>query len=274
MGEILSALTGIITRVVDVMLMPFGSHRAAGLIVFSMLTGAALTLLYRALADETAIRRTREVFKARVLEMRLYPDDMVLIFRALGGAIAAQGSYLRVAAKPILIVALIAVPLFLQVESRYAHAPLTPGASTVVTAQLKSGLDVLTVPSAITYSGSDDTRSVRAPAAREVSWRLNAATGRKPVELTVYDQKYRFDLCAQNDQQAIGHERRARSIMGGLTDIGLPRIGNDSPLEAVTIEYPSASYAVFGARMSWLLVFVLGTMVGASIPAMLLKVAL
>ena len=274
MGEILSALTGIITRVVDVLLSPFGSHRAAGLIVFSMITGAALTLLYRALADEAAIRRTREIFKARVLEMRLYPDDMVLIFRALGGALAAQGSYLRVAAKPILIVALIAVPLFIQVEARYARSPLAAGSNTIVTARLKNGLDVLAVPSAIAYPGSDDIRSVRAPAAREVSWRLRATDGRKPVELTVYDQKYRFDLCSQTDNRAIGHERRARSVMGGLTEIGLPRIGNDSPLEAVTVAYPSASYTVFGARMSWLLVFALGTLVGASIPAMLLRVAL
>ena len=274
MGEVLAGLTGIVTKVVDVLLMPFGSHRVAGLIVFSMLTGAALTLLYRALANEAAIRRTREVFKARVLEMRLYPDDMVLILRALAGAIAAQGSYLKVAAKPILIVALIAIPLFIQVEARYAHAPITPGDRTIVTARLKSGLDVLTVPSAMTYAESDDARSVRAPAAREVSWRLSATAGRKPVELTVYDQKYRFDLCAQEDNRAIGRERRAKSIMGGLTEIGLPRIENDSPLEAVSIAYPSASYTLFGARMSWLLVFALGTLVGASIPAMLLRVAL
>ncbi len=274
MGEVLSALTGVITRVVDVMLLPFGSHRVAGLIVFSMLTGAALTLLYRALADEAAIRRTREVFKARVLEMRIYPDDMVLILRALGGALAAQGSYLRVAARPILIVALVAIPLFIQVEARYAHAPLAPGASTIVTARLKNGLDVLTVPSVMSYSGSDDARSVRAPAAREVSWRVHTTAGRKPVELTVYDQKYRFELCAQNDQRAIGHERRARSITGGLTEIGLPRIGNDSPLAAVSIAYPRANYEVFGARMSWLAVFLLGTVVGASIPALLLRVAL
>lgn len=287
MGEVLSAFTGIITRVVDVMLMPFGSHRVAGLIVFSMLTGAALTLLYRALADEAAIRRTREVFKARVLEMRLYPDDMVLIFRALAGAIAAQGSYLRVAAKPILIVALIAIPLFIQVESRYAHAPLTPGASTIVTAKLKPGLDVLAVPTrlsntlpqgVLTDAGRavPDPQSVRASSSGDVSWRV-AIHGKPdwyPLELTVYDQKYRFNLCAASDQRAIGHERRARSISGAVTNIGLPRIGNDSALDAISIVYPNASYSVFGARMSWLLVFALGTLVGASIPAMLLRVAL
>jgi hypothetical protein len=81
-------------------------------------------------------------------------------------------------------------------------------------------------------------------------------------------------LSAQHDGRAIGHERRARSIMGGLTDIGMPAIGKDSPIEMVTVAYPHASYALFGARMSWLLVFLLGTMVGAAIPATLLRVAL
>lgn len=273
MGEVLSALTAVITRVVDVLVLPFGSHRTAGLIVLSMLTGAALTLLYRALADENAIRRTREVFKARVLEMRLYPDDMVLILKALGGAIAAQGSYLRAAAKPILIVALVAVPFFLQLEARYARAPLSPGENTTITARLKKGLDVRVVPSALT-GGSVDSRSVRAPASRDISWRVNATTGRNPLELKVYDQTYRFDVCAHQDGRAIGHERRARSVMGSLTEIGLPRIGNDSPIESVSIAYPHASYSVFGKRMSWLLVFALGSLLGASIPAVMLRVAL
>jgi hypothetical protein len=278
MGEIVAALMSLLTRVVDVLVLPFGSHRTAGLVALSMLTGAGLTLLYRSLADEAGIRRTREVFKARVLEMRLYPDDLVLILRALGGAIAAQGAYLRVAAKPILIVALIAIPFFIQVESRYARSPLSSNENTVVTARLKPGLDVLSVPSRLAYMAGGvlviDEHSVRAPATREVSWRVKAESGRRPLELQIYDQHYRFDLCAQNDGRAIGTERRARSVMGALTDIGLPTIGKDSAVERVTVAYPDAIYAVFGKRMSWLAVFALATLAGASIPAVLLRVAL
>jgi len=276
MGEILSAFTAVVTHVIDVLVLPFGSHRLAGLIALSVLTGAGLTLLYRALADETAIRRTREVFKARVLEMRLYPDDLVLILRALGGAIAAQGAYLRVAAKPILIVALVAVPLFLQMEARYAHAPLTPGRHTLITARLKPGLDVRSVPAALTTSSDArvDPRSVRAPATREVTWRVSANAGRPPLELHVFDQTYRFDVCATTDNRSIGHERRARSLLAGLTSIGLPPIPADSPLDAVMVVYPHASYSLFGRPMSWVVVFLLGTVVGASVPAVWLRVAL
>jgi len=249
-------------------------------------TGAALTLLYRALADETRIRRTREVFKARVLEMRLYPDDMLLIMRSLGGAIAAQGAYLRTAARPILVVALMAVPLFIQIEARYSRAPLAPFSTTIVTARLKPGLDVRTVPSQLgdprpplmdCLGGAyADAKSVRAAASREVSWRvkIDRNPGRYPLVLNIYDQKYRFDVCAQKDGRAIGTERRARSIMGALSDIGLPVIGNDSPIERVTVAYPRASYSIFGRRMSWLAVFALGTFLGASIPAVWLRVAL
>jgi hypothetical protein len=275
MGDVLSALTLVLTRAVDVLVLPFGSHRTTGLVALSMLTGAALTLLYRALADEARIRRTRELFKARVLEMRLYPDDMILILRAFGGALAAQGAYLRAAAKPILIVALVAVPFFLQVEARYAHAPLSPGENTIITARLKPGLDVRAVPSTLTSTAARiDARSVRAPAAREVSWRVNAESGRRPLEMKVFDHTYRFEICAQPDGRAIGTERRARSIVGAFTGIGLPSIGGDSPIERVTVTYPNASYSMFGKRMSWLAVFALSTMVGASIPAVWLRVAL
>ena len=57
MGDVLSALTAAVTRVFDVLVRSFGPHRTAGLVALSLLTGAALTLLYRALADEARIRQ-------------------------------------------------------------------------------------------------------------------------------------------------------------------------------------------------------------------------
>ena len=276
----MQTFTFIVTRLFDVLVAPFGSHRTAGLIALSLLAGAALTLLYRATSDARRIRRTREVFKARVLEMRLYPDDVVLILRALAGAIASQGQYLRAAAKPILIVALVAIPVFLQIEARYAHAPLAPGSHTVVTTRLKKGLDVLSVPTSLRSDGAGDglgvdVRSVRAPASREVAWRVGVNTpGRHAVELQVYNQSYRFNVSATHDGRALGAERRARSLAGALADIGLPRIESNSPIDAVTVAYPPAHYRIFGMQWSWLAVFAAASVLGASIPAFLLRVAL
>ena len=265
------------TRLFDVLVAPFGAHRMAGLIVLSLLMGASLTLLYRATADAARIRRTRDIFKARVLEMRIYPDDMVLIGRALGGAIAAQGMYLRAAARPILIVLLVALPIFIQIESRYAHAPLAPGQSTLVTARLKPGLDVRSVPSNLVSDEAVnvDARSVRVAATREVAWRIDVTKpGRHDVEVKTYDQTYRLPITALNDNRAIGEQRRAHSFASSFTDVGLPQIGNDSALQAITIHYPDAHYRIFGMRMSWLGACLLASLVGAMIPAVLLRVAL
>lgn len=267
----------------DVLVAPFGDHRAAGLVVLSLLMGAALTLLYRATADARRIRRSRDIFKARVLEMRIYPDDMVLIARSLGGAVAAQGMYLRAAAKPILIVLVVAIPIFVQIESRYARAALVPGERTLVTARLKQGLDTRSVPSGLVPAGaaaqesavSVDERSVRAPGPREITWRVQVAEpGRHDLELKTFDQAYRFTLSARNDGRAIGKERRARSLAGSITDVGLPRIGDDSPLEMVTVDYPEASYRIFGVAMSWLSVCLIASLVGAMVPVILLRVAI
>lgn len=272
----MSTLTLIITRFFDVLVAPFGEHRAAGLIALSLLMGACLTLLYRATADAPRIRRTRDLFKARILEMRLYPDDFVLINRAMLGALAAQGAYLRAAARPILIVALVAIPVFLQIEARYAHAPLAPGARTLVTARLKPGLDARTVPTRLAGNGvSVDSLSVRSSTGRDVTWRMTVTTpGTHDVQLSAYGQSYVFPLRASGDSRAIGDERSARSLTGAITGIGMPVIGNDSAIDHVSVRYPDASYTIMGTRTSWITAFLAATLVGALIPAVLLRVAL
>jgi len=270
-------LSLIITTLFDVLLAPFGSHRAAGLFAMSLLMGAALTLLYRATSDEARIRRTRDVFKARVLEMRLYPDDFLLITRALLGAIASQGAYLRAAARPIIIVALVAVPVFLQLEARFGRAPLASSGSTVVTARLKTGLDPRSVPTALSAGAGlrVDDRSVRVPTTGEVIWRVDVEKpGRHAMELRAYDLVYRFDISARADGRALGRERRTHSPADGLLHVGLPSIPADSPLGRLEVAYPEAHYRVFRARCSWLGLFFLGSLAGAAIPAWLLRVAL
>jgi len=270
-------LSGILTAIFDVLLAPFGAHRTLGLVAASLLCGALLTLLYRATSNAARIRRTRELFKARILEMRLYPDDLVLITRALLGALAAQGAYLRAAARPILLVLVVAIPLFVQVEARYARAPLAPGETTLVTARLKTGLDVRSVPTALDADEGAvvDAKSVRAPAAREVIWRVaSLRNGRHPLELRAFDRVYRFDLCAQPDARAIGHERAAHSLGDAAFHVGLPGIPDDSPVAEVRVAYGEARYSLLGGNLSWLTVFLLGTVVGALIPAWLLRIAL
>ncbi len=267
----------IITLVFDGLLLPFGTHRLAGLLVVSALCGAILALLFRATSDQARIRRARDIFKARVLEMRIYPDDIVLITRALLGALAAQLTYLRVALKPILVVLVVAIPMFLQLEARFAVAPLRPGDRTLVTATLKEGLDARTIPADLQSAGGMrvDPSPLRVPATREIVWRTALAeSGDAALTLTLYDRPYHFDVHASNGTGVVGRSRTAHGFADPLLHPGLPPVPADSPVAALRVTYPDDSYHLFGRRMGWLSVFLIGSFVGAVLPAWFLRIQL
>lgn len=271
------ALSRILTLVFDGLVLPFGSHRLAALLVLSALAGAALALLFRAASDQARIRRARDVFKARVLEMRIYPDDVVLIARSLAGALASQLTYLRVALKPILIVLVAALPLYFQMEARFAPAPLRPGDRALVTVMLKEGLDPSAVPAVLRGSGAVDVdpRPIRIPATREIVWRTSIAhTGEPTLALTVFDLPYEFALAARAGSGVVGRSRAAHGIADALIHPGLPPVPPDSPVAAIRIGYDDASYRLFGRPMGWLAVFLIGTFVGAVLPAWILRIQL
>jgi hypothetical protein len=268
------SIARVITVLFDAVSLPFGSRRALALVILSVLSGAVLALLFRATSKPAAIKRARDRFQARVLEMRLYPDDPVLLTRAFFGALATQGAYFRATAKPILILLLAALPVYFQLESRFAHRPLRANERAVVTMTLKPGLDVHAVP--VSLQGSDEIavepRSVRAPAAREIVWRVEPkAYGRHELVARAYDLAYAFPINAEESARALGCKRSA-SRWDGFQHAGLPSIPPPSAIQSVRVSYPEASYRLLGARMGWLSLFLLGTLVGGLIPVVVLRI--
>ena len=264
----------LITVLFDAVSLPFGSRRALALVVLSVLSGVLFALLFRATSKPAAIKRARDRFQARVLEMRLYPDDPVLLTRAFLGALATQGSYLRATAKPILLLLLVALPVFVQLESRFARRPLRANERALVTMTLKPGLDVGTVP--VSLSGSDEIavepRSVRAPAAREIVWRIESkARGRHELVARAYDLAYTFPINAEESARAVG-SKRSSSRWDAFQHAGLPSIPLPSAIQAVRVSYPEASYRVLGVRFGWLSLFLLGSLAGALVPVLVLRI--
>jgi hypothetical protein len=271
------SIARLITLFFDALVLPFGHHRTAALVAVSIGSGAVFALVFKAASKPESIRRARSRFQARVLEMRLYPDDLVLLVRALGGALATQLEYFRAAGKPILLLAVLALPAFFQIESRFAGRPLHANERTLVTATLKPGLDVRAVSA--TLGSSDgvtvDARPVRVRATREIVWRVEAKdAGVHELILRVYDKDVRFPLRVKPDSRALGSERRAGHGWDSFVHAGLPSIPDDSAIESIRVSYPDASYRVLSARLGWLSLFLAGSLVGAVIPAWILRIQL
>lgn len=270
----MDSIARVITVLFDAVSLPFGSRRALALVIISVLSGAVFALLFRFTSKPAAIKRARDRFQARVLEMRLYPDDPVLLTRAFAGALATQGAYLRATAKPILLLLLVALPVYFQLESRFARRPLRANERAIVTMTLKPGLDVHAVP--VSLKGSDEiaveSRFVRASAAREIVWRVEPkARGQHELVARAYDLEYHFPINAQENARALGCKRNA-SGWDSFRHAGLPSIPAPAAFQSVRVSYPEASYRVFGTSFGWLSLFLLGSLLGAVIPVVLLRI--
>ncbi len=271
----MDAIARLITLVFDALVLPFGPRRTLALVVVSMVCGAALALVFRATSKPDRIRRARNRFQARVLEMRLYPDDVVLLTRALLGALATQIDYFRAAGKPILMVLVVALPMFFQLESRFAGRPLFANERVLVTATLKPGLDARALP--VELDGSEglvvDPRSVRVRASRAIVWRVETKTTTvHALTARVFDVSYRFPVQGAPGGRALGRERRAGGFWDAFVHAGLPSIPDNAALESVRVAYPDARYRVLGVQWDWLGVFLVGTLIGAAIPALALRI--
>ena len=265
----------VVTRIFDGLLWPFGTHRTLALSVISLVVGVVIIFIFKHTSNQKEIRRTRDRVRARILEMRIYQNDLVLIHKALFGAMAANLAYLRVSLKAIVVLIVVVGLVFIQLDERYGRRALEPGETTLLTVQLKNGLDPVSLP---VYMAAGDGLVATAPPVRvstdrAIHWRLRAAaTGTQEVTLNALGKSYRMPVRVEVSNTAIGRNRKTGAVWSPLLHPSLPRLPEDSPIERVSLDYPSAQYTLFGWKTHWLVVFIVFSFIGALVPKFLLKI--
>jgi hypothetical protein len=269
---VLDAIATVTTRLFDLLLTPFGRHAGLALAAASVGCGAAVMAVLKATSDQALLRRVRQRFQARILEIRIYQDDPVLILRALAGALAANLVTLRLLLLPLVLSFAVVALVYLQLEGRFAVAPLRGGERTVLTATYGAGVDVMRDAPTLATSEAAAELEVRVPERREVTWRVRAGAGTPVVTLGVGDRAYRFPLTATPGTSVIG-QGRSRSAWDAFLHPGLPRLPADVPIERVTVRYPAAEHVLLVWRTSWLWVFVFWSLAGAMVFKFVFRVA-
>ncbi len=152
------------------------------LIPVSLIYGLAAALVFSRFADEASIRVTSNRMIAHVLEFRLFLDSPALVLRAQRDLARENLHLLRLILLPCMILAIIFLILFPQLDAMYGHAPLRVGEPSVVTAAIDDD-GVLEAPAGIVV----ETLGVRSIHDRNVSWRV------RPLGLTAGELKFRHD---------------------------------------------------------------------------------
>jgi hypothetical protein len=263
----MNAISKIITTIFDVLLVPIsGTHHTLGLVWLSLLTGAGMAFVFKVTSDGRAVRRSKDRFKSYILEMRIYRDDLGTVLGAFFRALWSNVLYLGSILKPLLVLVIPVVIVFLQLDERYARSHLDPGSSTLVTVRLAEGLDPRALDASITPGSGAvvDAPPVLISETREIAWRMRInSTGTPTAVLSVAGTKYALPVVAEPSYRMIGHRRSKAKFFEPLVHPALPAIPGGSPIESVRVQYPSASYPLLFWDVHWIVIFIVYSLIAA-----------
>ncbi len=277
MTSVVRAITGAVSWVFDLLMAPFASLPALGMIFISVLTAAWALLLFKAVTPQDRLQATRDKLFGHIYEMGLYQDHLGILARIQGDLARANLRYLRYTL-PALVALTIPMILTLgQLEGRYGQRPLQVGEETVLTIsvtndELSSLQDIkLETPSGVEVAAGP----VRNERAGTLSWRLRA-TLEGAHEL-------RFlrggNLIGSNDlvvgQGLPGlHDRSENTVLGILLYPGAPDLSASTGLAHLNIQWPERETRYLGLEMNWLVAFMVFSMMAGLLLKDLLKVSL
>jgi hypothetical protein len=269
-----NVISNIITKFFNVILFPFGEHHSLALIVLSLVLGVAMAYMFKITSNQKKIKQSKDRFKARVLEMRVYQDDLVAIFKALFGAFISNFYYLRHSLKPILFLIVPVVIVVIQADARFSRVHLKPGDVTILELSLRDGVNPLEMD--VSLAGGSgyqlDARPVRVADPPEVNWRLHVASaGMHDLAVAVGSERFALPLVAQARHGCIAHTREASSFWEPLIHPGAS-IPSDSPIAGFRLQYASSSHPLLFWHTHWLVVLLFYSLLGALIAKFVFKV--
>jgi uncharacterized membrane protein (DUF106 family) len=256
MGAFISALTGLF----DLVFLPFRSlHPVWGLTIVSLVTGLIMLWLWGKVSDQDAIKLVRDRIRGNLIAIRLFGDDLGLLFKLQGRIIGQTLVYMRYALFPMLILIIPVILILTQLHLRYEARPLLPDEQAVVKVELREDVPVdgavrLEVPAGVAV----ETPPVHAARIHEVSWRIRAE---EPGE---YELKVHTAGGVLGKELRVGEEwgptsprRTGMGFLDLLLFSGEDPIPEASPVARIDVTYPAQDppLTVFGFGVHWLIFF-------------------
>ena len=249
--------------------------------LISAVTGVLLLLIFKYTSRQKAIGRIKDEIKANLLALKLFKDELSVVFSSQGrvfwGAVRLLGQSVR----PLLVM-LIPVSLELaQMGLWYQGRPLAPDEETLVTLQL-AGHAQEKMPTVEIEPGPGAEIVVgpfRKRATREVLCRIKArAPGRHELVFQIGGKKFTKELVVRDvNESAPGSRQRVSACRPAWNWTAMilhpaePPFRADSIVQSIAIDYPERSSLTSGTD-AWVIYFFVASMVFALLFKPFLKV--
>lgn len=243
------------------------------LAIFSLFTALASLTVLRWISNQKAIRRTKDLLAAHVLEVRLFSDQPRVVLRAYFSLIGTMLLYLRYALMPLLVLALPLLLLFGQLALRFEHAPLESGRDFLMTANFQTRGSLATAVLKLPPEVVEAAPPVHIPLQREIDWEL---MGQQPgiydIRLVSEGREFSKRVVIGTELAQLAAERTRGGLWQRITNPGELPLPPDSVVDHIRVEYPERLFPFGTWRVEWFLPYVVLTLVSALLLKRVLRV--
>ena len=176
MTAIVRIFNALLTGLFDVLFMPFRSLGPIWpLLAVSFVTGILMLWIFGKTSKQELIHEIRNKIKGNLIGVRLFGDDIRMLFRLQGRILGGTLVYIRYAFVPMLVMLIPVLAILAQLSLRFDVGPLEPGEQALVKVKLRDASAMRTpvsleVPAGIVV----ETPAVRIESLNEVAWRIRA----------------------------------------------------------------------------------------------------
>ena len=263
----MGAVNGILTRLFDVAFWPFRTVAPIWpLIVISFVIGILMLWMVGKVSNQEAIRVVSDRIRGNLLGIRLYGDDLAILFRLLGRVLSQIGKKLLHFLWPALVMSVPLVLVLTQMNLRFSLRPLEPGERAMVQARLRQASPMresveLQLPDGLVL----ETPGVRIEDPdedlREVAWRIRAVEpGEYTLAVKIGEQSVEKTLRVGGEWKSVSAKRTGRSFLDVLLwGTGERPIDRSHEIESIKVTYAALPITFLFWDVNWLIFFLIAS---------------
>ncbi len=275
----MSAINAVLRPLFDLLLSPLrGLPAIVGVTLFSLVFGAVALWLVKLTSNPDKVDAAKRKVAAGLLEIRLFNDNLGIIFRAVGSILKHQGAYVVHLGIPFVIMIVIFLPIIAQLQFHWGYEGLDEGDSVLFKVVMAEGWEdvvgadggegparpqlTLELPEGLSLTSPP----VWSPSEREMAWQMQAdAEGEYEVGVRAGETTHSKLVGVTDRVVRLSPDRFEASFSNQLLFPAEPSFDQGSGLEKVGLVYPDRDVWFLFWRTHWIIVMLILSIVFALI---------
>jgi len=265
----MNLLNSILTPCFDWLLAPFVDWPLTGLLFWSVVSGILMTFVFGKTSNQRGVKRSADRTRAQLLAIKLFKDDLSVLFACQVELIKATGRRLLYSLPPMIVLMVPFVFVLSQLGLRYEYQALPRDKTTVVALELSESAwakhqDVILEVSegVVVETGPlpDDVES-------SLYWRLRPVqAGTATLSWHIGSEVVEKHLTVAGSMNQIGRvspRRPGSGLFDRLLYPGEWGFSADAPVQSISVQQRRRSTPVFGIDLPWWVTFFVVSMLAA-----------